>query len=146
MADEQHQFGSDRTFVDPMTGDVIVERPILLPGTVAKRDANGGPATSPFAIINMDALWQLQPALGNAAGLIILLEAARQNRMNGGSIKLTTGFQNKRGLSRRQVRTAVKDLAALAEDTGWLKVNRDGQQAAVVEITDLGMRKIWHST
>lgn len=144
MSDELHQFGPEQTFTDPVTGEVIVERPVLQPRTAAKRGPNGRPAQSPFVMINMDAIWQVQPALGNAAALIILLEAARQNRMNGGGIKLTSGFQNKHGLSRRQVRTAVKDLKALAKDTGWLTVSRDGQQAAGVEITELGMCQIWH--
>jgi len=144
VADEQHQFGPERTFTDPVTGEVIVERPVLLPRTAAKRGPNGRPAQSPFVMINMDAIWYVQPALGNAAVLIILLEAARQNRMNSGGLKLTSGFQKKHGLSRRQVRTAVKDLVALAENTGWLKLSRYGQQAATVEITKLGMQKIWH--
>lgn len=144
MADEQHQFGPERTFKDPVTGEVIPERPVLQPRTAAKRGPNGRPAQSPFVMINMDAIWHVQPALGNVAALIILLEAARQNRMNGGGLKLTSGFQKKHGLSRRQVRTAVKDLVALGKNTGWLKISRDGQQASAVEITELGMCEIWH--
>ena len=128
--------GSARLFADPQPSDAAVEQAATQP---AKRKADAG-----YVMVNMDALVVAGGAL-NVPGLLILLEAARQWRMGNGAVAVTTAFGTRLGLTDKQRRGAVAELAALADTTGWVKVTQYGKAAARVHLTTTGMRKLWRA-
>jgi hypothetical protein len=146
--DDGMKLGHQRAFTDPVTGEVITEAPVLLPATTQRRGGGGLQERAPepgFAVVNMDALWLLRLAVKSAATIVVLLEAARQKRMNGGGVKLTSTFCARHAITRRQSRTVVDELAALESASGWVTVSRTRHSSARIEVTDLGMRQLWHA-
>jgi hypothetical protein len=149
--DDGLKLGQPRAFVDPATGESIIETPVMLPATTnrVKRRAGGGVQPHQtgfgFVVLNTEALWAMRLFLENATALLLVAEAARQRKMNGGSLKVTSAVRVRYGLSDKVARTAVDAVAALAADTGWVKVHRTNHSAPVIEITDLGIGQIWHT-
>jgi hypothetical protein len=146
----EHQLGPKRAFTDPLTGEVIEERPVLLPtAEKARRQTRGGVQPYQtgfgFVVLNTEALWAMRLFLENATALLLVAEAARQRKMNGGSLKVTSAVRVRFGLSDKVARTAVEAVAALAADTGWVKVHRTNHSAPIIEVTSLGLEQIWHS-
>jgi hypothetical protein len=148
--EDEHQLGPERAFTDPQTGEVITEQPVLLP-TLPKMKRRGRVGVQPcqtgfgFVVLNTEALWAMRLFLENATALLLVAEAARQRKMNGGSLKVTSAVRVRYGLSDKVARTAVNAVADLAVDTGWVKVHRTNHSAPVIEVTDLGLEQIWHS-
>lgn len=145
-----HQLGAERPFVDLSTGEVVMERPVLLPvARAGGRGARGGGLReqSPgfgFVVVSTEALWAMRLFADNSAALLLVIEAARQKRMNGGGLKVTATVRQRYGLTPRAARTALNAVAALAAETGWVKVHRSANAATIVEVTDLGLGQIWH--
>ena len=147
---DEHQLGPERSFTDPQTGEVITEQPVLLAALPrVKRRSRGSVQPSQtgfgFVVLNTEALWVMRLFLENATALLLVTEAARQRKMNGGSLKVTSAVRVRYGLSDKVARTAVDAVAALAADTGWVKVHRTNHSAPAIEVTDLGLEQIWHS-
>ena len=128
--------GAARPFVDPETGEVVMEQPVILP---VKRKADAG-----YAMVNMDAMVEAAQHLNMPAALI-LMEAARQWRMGNGPVAVTAAFGGRLGLTERRRRSAVEELAELASATGWVQVTQHNHQAPQVEMTTKGMRRIWRA-
>ncbi len=131
--------GEERDFVDPQTGEVIKEMPLLYP------DAGRTPRAAGlgFVVLNMDAVAVAAHHLGGT-GLLVLMEAARQWRLGNGSVSLTTAFCERLGITRQGARTAARELGALAAATGWVKVRQIGNRAVEVSVTTEGLARIWH--
>lgn len=127
--------GEARPFVDPVTGEMVMEQPVLGPGKRKAVDAG-------YVMLSMDAMAVAVRYLGGPA-MLILMEAARQWRMGNGSVAITSGLAVRLGLTRRQRLGAVADLVKLGEGTGWVKVTRASHRAARVQMTTAGMRKVW---
>ena len=129
--------GAPQPFVDPQTGEVVMEQPVIRP---AKRKA----ADAGYVMVNMEAMTVAARHLGSA-GMVILLEAARQWRMGNGAVAVTAAFGARYGLSEWRRRSAVAELAELAQATGWVKVSQNNHQAPRVQMTTEGIRKVWRA-
>jgi hypothetical protein len=129
--------GAARPFVDPETGEVIMEEPIIQP---AKRKA----VDAGFVMLNMAAMVEVGRHLGGPA-MVILMEAARQWRMGNGAVAVTAAFGDRLGLTEWRRRGATAELVKLAEATGWVRVVQNSHQAPRVQMTTEGMRRIWRA-
>ena len=134
-------YGEERDFVDPQTGEVIKERPVLFEGMGKRRKVRAN--AMGFVVLNMDAAVTAGRFLGGP-GMLILMEAARQWRMGNGAVSLTTAFCERLGVTPRGARTAVVELEGMEAETGWLKVMRAGNKAVAVVLTAEGLTRIWH--
>lgn len=129
--------GAARPFVDPETGEVIMEQPVIQ--QVERKAVDAG-----YAMVNMEAMAVAARHLGGP-GMVILMEAARQWRMGNGAVAVTAAFGARYGLTERRRRSAVEDLADLARATGWVKVTQHNHQAPRVQMTTEGMRRVWRA-
>lgn len=129
--------GAARPYVDPETGEVVMEQPVIQP--VKRKAVDAG-----YAMVNMEAMAVAARYLGGP-GMLILLEAARQWRMGNGAVAVTAAFGTRHGFSERRRRSAVADIAELAQATGWVRVSQTNHRAPRVEMTAEGMRKVWRS-
>jgi hypothetical protein len=129
--------GAPRPFVDPETGEVVMEQPVIRPG---KRKA----VDTGYVMLNMEAMVTVGQHLNMPAALI-LMEAARQWRMGNGAVALTRAFGNRLGLTEWQRRSAVAELSKLGEATGWVRVTQAGHRAPEVRMATEGMRRLWRA-
>ena len=140
--------GPEHAFVDPLTGEVILERPVVTGTSAADspRSARLRPEhPGGFVTVTMEGLIQTRKKTSNPAAILLVLEAARQARMNGGGLLVTEALRSRLDISRQEARTAIASMSSLIADE-WIVLDRESPRSAVsMKVTPKGLKCIWYN-